>query len=165
MVLFSTLKFLKFNFYLLYTIEWHHWGMSYESCCIITSCFTEMLQLVNPSCKEWESHFLGRLIGNLGVPKERGVWNSQGGRKDKLFTVFVDQDLGTGVYEIEGVTGRKARGLQMEEIACKCQTFFSLLSSRRKQTSNIFFPSLYKFKGRFLLKYCVAIMTPGFSWS
>ena len=30
------------------------------------------------------------------------------------------------------------RGLQMEEIACKCQTFLSLLSSRRKQTSNIF---------------------------
>ena len=57
------------------------------------------------------------------------------------------------------------RGLQMEEIACKCQTFLSLLSSRRKQTSNIFFPSLYKFKGRFLLKYCVAIMTPGFAWS
>ena len=31
------------------------------------------------------------------------------------------------------------RGLQMEEIVCKCQTFFSLLSGRRKQTSNIFF--------------------------
>ena len=30
-------------------------------------------------------HFLGRLIRSLGVPKERGVWNSQGGRKDKLF--------------------------------------------------------------------------------
>ena len=27
----------------------------------------------------------------------------------------------------------------------------------------IFFPSLYKFKRRFLLKYCVAIMTPGFA--
>ena len=40
--------------------------------------------------------------------------------------------------ETERVTGRKARGLQMEEIACKCQTFLSLLSSRRKQTSNIF---------------------------
>ena len=39
----------------------------------------------------------------------------------------------------EKVTGRKARGLQMEEIACKCQTFLSLLSGRRKQTSNIFF--------------------------
>ena len=39
----------------------------------------------------------------------------------------------------ERVTDRKARGLQMEEIACKCQTFFSLLSCRRKQTSNIFF--------------------------
>ena len=36
------------------------------------------------------------------------------------------------------VTGRKARGLQTEEIACKRQTFFSLLSGRRKQTSNIF---------------------------
>ena len=33
----------------------------------------------------WESQFLGRLIRSLGVPKERGVWNSQGGRKYKLF--------------------------------------------------------------------------------
>ena len=63
----------------------------------------------------------------------------------------------------ERVTGRKARGLQREEIGCKCQTFLSLLSGRRKHTSNIFFPSLYKFKRRFLLKYCVAIMTPGFT--
>ena len=37
------------------------------------------------------------------------------------------------------VTGRKARGLQTEEIACKRQTFFSLLSGRRKQASDIFF--------------------------
>ena len=64
---------------------------------------------------------------------------------------------------IERVTGRKARGLQMEERGCKGQTFFSLLSSRRKQTSDIF-SSLYKFKRRFLLKCCVA-MTPGFTWS
>ena len=78
------------------------------------------------------------MIGNLGVPKERGVWNSQGGRKDKLFTVFVDQDLGTRIDENEGVTGRKARGLQMEEIAGKCQTFLSLLSGRRKQTRYFF---------------------------
>ena len=35
--------------------------------------------------RKWENHFLGRLIRRLGVPKERGVWNSQGGRKDKLF--------------------------------------------------------------------------------
>ena len=40
----------------------------------------------------------------------------------------------------------------------------SLLSSRRKQTSNIFFSSLYRFERRFLLKCCVA-MTPGFTWS
>ena len=62
---------------------------------------------------------------------------------------------------IERVTGRKARGLQTEETACKGQTLLSLLSGRRKQTSDIFFPSLYKFK-RFLLKFCVA-MIPGFT--
>ena len=39
----------------------------------------------------------------------------------------------------EGLTGRKARGLQMEEVGCNCQTFLSLLSSRRKQTNDIFF--------------------------
>ena len=38
----------------------------------------------------------------------------------------------------ERVTGRKVRGLQMEEIGCKYQTFFiSLLSSRRKQTISV----------------------------
>ena len=65
-----------------------------------------------------------------GPQGERGLKFSRR-RKNKLFTVFVDQN--------ERVIGRKARGLQMEEIACKCQTFFSLLSGRRKQTRNIFF--------------------------
>jgi len=41
--------------------------------------------IVFPVVMYWESQFLGRLIGSLGVPKERGVWNSQGGRKGKLF--------------------------------------------------------------------------------
>ena len=49
----------------------------------------------------------------------------------------------------ERVTGRKARGLQTEEIACKCQTFFSLLSGRSKQTSNIFFLLYTNLKGDF----------------
>ena len=40
--------------------------------------------------------------------------------------------------ENERVTGRKAKGLQLEEIGCKYQTFFiSLLSSRRKQTISV----------------------------
>ena len=40
----------------------------------------------------------------------------------------------------ERVTGRKARGLQMEERGCKCQTFFiSPLSSRKKQTTSVRF--------------------------
>ena len=103
------------------------------------------------------------------------------------------------IESIERVTGRKARGLQMEEIGCKCQTFLSLLSGRRKQTSDIFFLLYTNLKGgfspvllpgkshgrrsmvgyspwgrkesdtterlhfHFLLKYCVAIMTPGFT--
>ena len=43
----------------------------------------------------WESHFLRRLIRSLGVPKERGVWNSQGGRKDKLFSLSLHS---SGLY-------------------------------------------------------------------
>ena len=42
----------------------------------------------------------------------------------------------------ERLTGRQARSLQMEEIGCKCQTFLSLLSGRRKQTSDMSFPLL-----------------------
>ena len=37
-------------------------------------------------------------------------------------------------HEIERVTGRKARDLQMEEIGCKCQTFF--ISVRRQKETN-----------------------------
>ena len=50
------------------------------------------------------------------------------------------------VAAVERVTGRKARGAQMEEIGCKCKTFFlSLLIGRRKQTTSVkfFSPSLY----------------------
>ena len=38
-----------------------------------------------------ESQFLGRLIRSPGVPKERGVWVSQGGGKDKhlFFSIFL----------------------------------------------------------------------------
>ena len=45
----------------------------------------------------------------------------------------------------ERVTCTKARGLQTEEIGCKCQTFvISLLSGRRKQATSVsFFPLLY----------------------
>ena len=49
----------------------------------------------------------------------------------------------------ERVTGRKARGLQTEERGCKCQTFFSLLSGRRKQTSDMSFLLCTHLKGGF----------------
>ena len=60
-------------------------------------------------------------------------WASQEG-----CLLYLKSSLWSSDLPFERVTGRKARGLQMEEIACKCQTFLSLLSSRRKQTSDIF---------------------------
>ena len=44
--------------------------------------------------------------------------------------------------------------------------FISLLGAggNKLQVSD-FFPSLYKIKRRFLLKFCVAIRTPGFPWT
>ena len=55
----------------------------------------------------------------------------------------VERKVGGGIgmrntCKSDRVTGRKVRGLQTEEIGCKCQTFLSLLSGRRKQTSDIF---------------------------
>ena len=52
----------------------------------------------------------------------------------------------------ERIKGRKARDLQMEEIGCKCQTFFiSLLSGRKIQTTSVRIFSLLstKLKGGF----------------
>ena len=49
----------------------------------------------------------------------------------------------------ERVTGRKARGLQMEERGCKCQIFLSLLSSRKKQTNDMLFLLYTNLKGGF----------------
>ena len=44
--------------------------------------------------------------------------------------------LHRAIYEVNGrITGRKARGLQMEEIGCKCQTFFNLSLKRQEETN------------------------------
>ena len=59
--------------------------------------------------------------------------------ESEICSVVADS-LQTTDYTIERVTGRKARGLQTEEIGCKCQTFLSLLSSKRKQTAIFFLP-------------------------
>ena len=76
------------------------------------------------------------------------------GKKSFILTVHSSIITRRNAFRInkdnERVTGRKARGLQTEEIACKCQTFLSLLSGRRKQTSDIFFVILYtNLKGGF----------------
>ena len=57
--------------------------------------------------------------------------------------------IATEVAGIERVTGRKARGLQMEERGCRCQTFLSLLSGRKKQTSDMSFLLYTNLKGGF----------------
>ena len=76
------------------------------------------------------------------LPREFHGWRSLVGyspwdRKELDTTEWVTLSLPLAPPG-ERVTGRKARGLQMEEIACKCQTFLSLFSGRRKQTSDIF---------------------------
>ena len=65
-------------------------------------------------------------------------------------------------FDIE-LRGKEGQGSPNGGIGCKCMIIFiSLLSSRRKQTNvESFSPSLYKFKKRFLIKICVAMMTPG----
>ena len=62
---------------------------------------------------------------------------------------------------IERVTGRKARGLQMEEIGCKCQTFLSQRAGGNKLVLH-FSPSLYKFNKTSLKILCChnEIMAP-----
>ena len=69
--------------------------------------------------------------GEGGVCDEKWLWRKarepwrQGDTAESCF----------GVGAIERVPGRKARGLQTEEIGLKCQTFFiSSLSGRGKQT-------------------------------
>ena len=67
----------------------------------------------------WESQFLCRLIRSLGVPKERGVWNSQGEGKDKLF--FPLHSLGlynNNVSCLKTVSGKKPSG---NPVILKCK--------------------------------------------
>jgi len=70
------------------------------------------------------------------------------------------------MHDIERVTGRKARVSRGNRLPVSDFSFFFLispLSGRGKQTTSIrfFFPSLYKIKRRFLLKFCVDMMTTG----
>ena len=73
-----------------------------------------------------------------------------------ISTIYNGQNMkATQVFE--RVTGRKTRGLQTEEIGCKCQIFFlSPLSGRKKQTAKcqIFFFFLLhtKLKGVFSME-------------
>ena len=63
----------------------------------------------------------------------------------------------------ERVIGRKGRGLQTEETGCKSDIFnlFLKLQEETNYKSQTFLPSPYKIKSRFLLKFCVAMTTPG----
>jgi len=75
--------------------------------------------------------------GEGGVCDEKWLWRKAGAPWKQGDTA----ESHFGVGAIERVTGRKARGLQTEEIGFKCQTFFiSPLRGRGKQTlyGNVF---------------------------
>ena len=97
------------------------------------------------SLKKWENSRKTSTSALLTTPKPLTVWITT--NCGNFWNWWQYETTWPASWETERVTGRKARGLQTEEI-CKCQTFLSLLSSRRKQTRDIF-PSLYKFKGGF----------------
>ena len=80
------------------------------------------------SSKKQESSRKTSTSALLTMPKSLTVWITT--NCGKFFKIWE--------YQTERVTGRKARGLQMKEIGYKCQTFLSLLSSRREQTRDIF---------------------------
>ena len=62
----------------------------------------------------------------------------------------------------ERVPGRKARGSPNRGTMLQMPGIFISLKRQEETNQQYFFPSLYKFKRRFLLKCCVA-MTPGFT--
>ena len=74
-----------------------------------------------------ESHFLGRLIGSLGVPKEREVWNTQGGRKDKHISAATERAEARWLQQTTQKHGReelplpKVRGGNQEHQAATAQ--------------------------------------------
>ena len=71
-----------------------------------------------------------------------------------ISTIYNSQDV-EATQAFERVKGRKARGLQAEEIGRKCQTFFlSPLSGGRKQTTSVrfFFLLHTKLKGAFSME-------------
>ena len=78
---------------------------------------------------------------------------------NKLWKIL--QDMGIPDWE-----GNRQEGQGSPNGGNKLQVPYIFISLKRQEETNwwYFFPSLYKFKRRFLLKCCVA-MTPGFTWS
>ena len=95
----------------------------WESPCVLFFVFP-LLLLIFVLCV-WsllmQSHFLGRLIRSLGVSKERGVWNSHGGRKDKLF--FFPSLHSLGLYNKNVSRLRTVSGLNLlaNSVILKCK--------------------------------------------
>ena len=79
--------------------RYHHvvncWGVSYKNTLSMRSSYltSKCTHEKWDACQQWESQFLSRLIRSLGSPRRKkgsgaleeeiGVWNSQGGAKDK----------------------------------------------------------------------------------
>ena len=94
------------------------------------------------------------------------AWGGQLSRVSALASFLPKKSQGWSPSEWTGWISLQSTGFS-RVIGCKCQTFFiSLSSGRRKQTTSVrfLFPSLYKIKRCFLLKFCVA-MTPGSTWT
>ena len=88
----------------------------------------------SPKRKEGnESHFLGRLI-SLGVRKERGIWNSQGGRKDKFFSLHSLRLYNNNVSCLRTVSGLN---LLANPVILKCKLWEQVWSLQGLYNNNV----------------------------
>ena len=78
-----------------------------------------------------------------------GITDSMDMGLGRLWKLVMHREAWWAATHGERLTGRKTRGLQMGKILCKCQTFLSLLSGSRKQSSYIYIFLYTKVTGGF----------------
>ena len=112
------------------------------------------------------------VVQSMGSQRVGHDWVTEE-QQQNVFSSFCCLSLLVNAFIMNGKTsqkqweGNRQEGQRSPNGGNRLQVpdIFNSLKGRRKQTGEIyFFPSLYKFKRRFLLKCCVA-MTPGFTWS
>ena len=106
--------FSQFSWSVVCNSLWPH-GLQHTQASLSFTVSWSLLKLMSikmeiPSNHFIVSQFLVRLTRSLRVPMKRRVWNSQGGRKDKLFLpLYTPQDYTTTMYPAWGQSLKKKK--------------------------------------------------------